>query len=211
MTVAFIGAAMANRFKQSVVLGYILVGIIIGPYMVVSIGSFTYTGMIHDTGFIEDLSDLGLILLMFFVGLEFSASKLKKVGSPAIVLSIINISVDMFTGVLLGFALGWPVVDTIFLSAVIAMSCAAVAMKSLMELGRLSNPETEFLLGVMVVEDFISAVFLAAVDGLVVNSGGSTNIEGFIIGAVIFIIFFIFLALIVIPRVVRQDQCDEER
>ena len=99
---------------------------------------------------------------MFFVGLEFSVSKLRRVQTPAIILSVINVGVNLFTGILLGTALGWPLVDTIFLAAVVAMSCAAVAMKTLIELKRLSNPETEFLLGVMIIKYFISAVFLIA-------------------------------------------------
>jgi monovalent cation:H+ antiporter-2, CPA2 family len=204
MMVAFIGAALASRYKQSVVLGYIIAGILIGPFIHLDIGGFHYDGLIQDTSLISVISELGIILLMFFVGLEFSITKLRKVERPAIILSVINIGVNLFTGILLGTALGWPLIDTIFLAAVVSMSCAAVAMKSLMELNRLTNPETDFLLGVMIVEDFISAIFLALVGGLIVTTGADTSVTGFVIGATVFIIFFAVLALLIIPRTISH-------
>jgi CPA2 family monovalent cation:H+ antiporter-2 len=203
MLVAFLGAALAAKAKQSVVLGYIVAGILIGPFIHLDILGFHYDGLIADSELITLISDLGIVLLMFFVGLEFSITKLRKVERPAIILSLINIGVNLFTGILLGTALGWPLLDTVFLSAVVAMSCAGVAMKSLIELGRLNAPETDFLLGVMVVEDFISAVFLAAIGGLMVKTSADTSLTGFLIGAVIFVAFFAVLALLVIPRTVR--------
>jgi CPA2 family monovalent cation:H+ antiporter-2 len=203
MFVAFLGAALASRTRQSVVLGYIIAGILIGPFMHLDILGFHYDGLIDDSQLITLISDLGIVLLMFFVGLEFSISKLRKVERPAIILSLINIGVNLFTGILLGTALGWPLLDTVFLASVIAMSCAAVAMKSLIELGRLNAPETDFLLGVMVVEDFISAVFLAAIGGLMVKTPADASLTGFLIGSVIFVAFFATLALLVIPRTVR--------
>ncbi len=204
MLVAFIGAALASRYKQSVVLGYIVAGVLIGPFIHLDIAGFRYDGLIQDTTFISVISQLGIILLMFFVGLEFSITKLRKVERPAIILSVINIGVNLFTGILLGTALGWPLIDTIFLAAVISMSCAAVAMKSLMELKRLSNPETDFLLGVMVVEDFISAIFLALVGGLIVKTGVDTSLTGFVVGAAVFVTLFAILALLVIPKTISH-------
>ena len=203
MLVAFLGAALASRTKQSVVLGYIVAGILVGPNIHLDVLGFRYDGLIGSSEFITLISDLGIVLLMFFVGLEFSITKLRKVERPAIILSLVNVGVNLFTGILLGTALGWPLLDTVFLASVVAMSCAGVAMKSLIELGRLDSPETDFLLGVMVVEDFISAVFLATIGGLMVKTSADASLTGFLIGAVIFIAFFALLALLVIPRTVR--------
>mgnify|MGYP005834200111 CR=1 FL=1 len=203
MAFAFVGATLASRYKQSTILGFLIGGILIGPHMHIQVGDFRYDGLIHDTTLVSSVSQLGLILLMFFVGLEFSVTKLRKVQTPAIILSVFNIGINLFIGILLGTALGWPLIDTIFLSAVMAMSCAAVAVKTLMELNRLDNSETGFLLGVMVVEDFISAVFLALVGGLIVKTNAlDTTILGFLIGAAVFVVFFALLALFVIPRAI---------
>lgn len=203
MLVAFLGAALAGRTKQSAVFGYIIAGILIGPNIHLDVLGLHYGGLIGDSELIGLISDLGIVLLMFFVGLEFSITKLRKVERPAIILSLMNVGVNLFTGILLGTALGWPFLDTVFLASIVAMSCAAVAMKSIIELGRLDNPETDFLLGVMIVEDFISAVFLATIGGLMVKTSAETSLTGFLLGSVIFVAFFAVLALLVIPRTVR--------
>mgnify|MGYP003828676939 CR=1 FL=1 len=202
MLVAFTGAALAGRFKQSAILGYIAAGIFIGPFIHIEIGGLSYHGLIHDTSLINAISQLGIILLMFFVGLKFSITKLHKVRRPAIILSIFNIGINLFTGVLLGTALGWPFMDTLFLALIVSMSSAGVALKSLLEMDRLNNAETDFLLGVMVAQDFISSIFLALLGGLVVKSGGNVTVMGFIVGVAIFIVFFVVLALVVIPRTI---------
>ena len=205
MLVAFIGAALASRAKQSVIIGYIVVGVLIGPNISLNLLGMQYNGIMSDFTFIDYMSKIGLVLLMFFVGLEFSISKLKKVKAPAILLATVNTGLDMFIGILLGLALGWPLVDTVFLAGVVAMGSAAITGKSLMELQKLSNPETEFLLGVLVVEDFLSMVLLTIAGGLVIKTGGvglgASNLLSMVLGIVIFYAFFIVLAIWVVPRV----------
>jgi CPA2 family monovalent cation:H+ antiporter-2 len=213
MLIAFIGAALASKAKQSVILGYILAGILIGPNMHLAIGSFSYDGVIQDTSFTEYLSHLGLILLMFFVGLEFSVSKLKKTKTPVALLAMMNLGINMFTGILLGTALGWSLIDTVFLAGVIAMSSAAVTAKSLIELKRLANPETEFLLGIAIVESFLSMILLTVIGGMMVRGASSSvSLTKLAVGIVVFYAFFVFLAVFVIPRTVshlRKIRSDE--
>jgi monovalent cation:H+ antiporter-2, CPA2 family len=205
MLVSFIGAALASKAKQSVILGYIVAGVLIGPFIHFNIFGFQYDGLIKDTSFISYLSTLGLTLLMFFVGLEFSVSKLKKTKSSAFLLALINTGVDFFLGILIGLALGWPIVDTVFLAGVIAMGSAAITGQSLMELQKMSNPETEFLLGMVVVEDFLSMILMTIAGGLLFKSGSSNplTLTTMILGVLAFYAFFIFLALVVIPRCAR--------
>ena len=204
MLFAFIGAGLAAHFKQSVIIGYILAGIIIGPFIHLSLFGYDYNGLVTDTTFIAYMSQIGLILLMFFVGLEFSISKLKKTKGPAIILAMVNTGIDFFLGIILGLLLGWPMVDTIFLAGVVAMGSAAITGKSLMELQKLSSPETEFLLGMVVVEDFISMIVLTVVGSLVIPSSnvglGANSFALMLVGVVAFYIFFIFLAIWVVPR-----------
>ena len=213
MLIAFIGAALASKAKQSVILGYILAGILIGPNIHLVVEGISYDGIIRDTTFIEYLSHLGLILLMFFVGLEFSVSKLKRTKAPAALLATVNLGIGMFSGVLLGTALGWPMIDTIFLAGVIAMSSTAITAKSLIELKRLGNPETEFLLGMAIVESFLSMVLLTIIGGLMIKGPGtSMSLTKLTIGIVAFYLFFVFLAIWVIPKTVshlRKIKSDE--
>ncbi|MDD1743676.1 MAG: cation:proton antiporter [Methanomassiliicoccales archaeon] len=216
MLVAFIGAAIASRAKQSVIIGYIIAGIFIGPHMNFDLFGMTYQGFVGDTSFIDYMSKIGLTLLMFFVGLEFSITKLKKTKAPAILLALVNTGLDMFIGIMIGLALGWPLVDTVFLAGVVAMGSAAITGKSLMELKKFSNPETEFLLGMVVVEDFISMILLTIAGGLVIKSGGvglgGTDLIHMLVGVGAFYAFFIIIAIWIIPRVsvhltkIRSDE-----
>jgi len=204
MLIAFIGAAVASKAKQSVILGYILAGMLIGPYISVELFGYTYNGLVHDTSFIEMLSSLGLTLLMFFVGLGFSMTKLKKTKAPAIILALMDVGLGMFLGILIGFALGWPIIDTVFLAGVISMSSVAITGKALEEMQRTSSPETEYLLGTVIVESFLSMVLLTIVGGLMFKSdAGGMNMTRLIVGILAFYAFFIFLAIVVVPRVVR--------
>ena len=163
-----------------------------------------YTGVVHETGLIDLFSQLGLILLIFFVGLEFSIDKIKRVKGPAVVLSLIDVGLNLFTGFLLAAWLGWGLVDSIFLAAVLSMSCSAVAMKTLIELGRLEKPETEFMLGMIILEEFISMLFLTLVGGLLLKGGASFSPTSMIVGMVAFFVFFAIMAAVVIPYVIKR-------
>ncbi len=204
MLIAFIGAALATRFKQSVILGYMLAGILIGPFIHISIWGWDYNGLFTNEGLIGGLSQMGLILLLFFVGLEFSVSKLRRTKTPATLLAIMNLGINMFAGILLGTALGWPLMDTIFLAGVVAMSSCAITAKALIDLNRLENPETEFLLGMVIVEDFLSMLLLTIVGGLMIKGGAVVDLPTMAIGIIGFYLFFIVLAVWVIPRVVNH-------
>jgi CPA2 family monovalent cation:H+ antiporter-2 len=203
MLIAFIGAAIAYKAKQSAILGYLIVGIIIGPYMYIQIGPYVYSGLIQETTLISAISQLGLLLLIFFVGLEFSMEKIKRVKGPAVILSFIDVGINLFVGFLLAFGLGWPLIDSIFLAAVMAMSCSAVAMKTLIELDRFTKPETEYIMGMVILEEFISMVFLAVVGGLIIKINPDFTITSMMIGMITFFAFFALLALYVIPTTVR--------
>src|SRR4030042_1532384 len=88
MLLAFIAATMAGKLNQSVMIGYIIIGVFIGPKISIEVFGFEYNGLITDTSFIEIMSSIGLVMLMLFVGLEFSFTKLKKPRTPALILAV---------------------------------------------------------------------------------------------------------------------------
>jgi len=201
MLIAFMGAAIASRFRLSVIIGYIVAGILIGPHVRLALGGVSYQGLITDDAFVQDISRVGLILLLFFVGLEFSIEKLKRTKRAAMVLALVNLGVNMFAGFVLGTYLGWPLIDTIFLAGVVSMSSSAITAKSLIELRRLNNNETEFLLGMVILESFMAMFLLTLVNGLVISADATpVSPVSLFLGVAIFIGFFAFLALLVIPR-----------
>jgi CPA2 family monovalent cation:H+ antiporter-2 len=205
LLIAFIGAALAMRFRQSVILGYILAGLLIGPFIRLDIGGFRYEGLIQDVEFVQQLAFIGLILLLFFIGLEFSVERLRRAKSPAFILAVTNLGINMFAGFAIGAYLGWPLLDTLFLAGVVSMTSAAVIAKTLIEMKRLKSEETQFLLGMIIVQDFLSMLLLTVAGGLMTKSNESTlTLTYLLAGVIVFILFFMFLALYVIPRIAQQ-------
>ena len=203
--VGFLGAAVATRAKVSVVIGYIIAGMLIGPNVHVSLLGLHYDGVLTDTDFIQAISRLGLVLLLFFVGLEFSITKLKKTKEAAAILALTNLAVDMFAGFVIGAWLGWPIIDTIFMAGVISMSSSAITAKALIDLKRLGNAETEFILGMVILESFAAMIILTLVNGIVISSdGGTTSPANLFLGIGIFLGFFAFLAAIVVPSTAKM-------
>jgi len=204
-TVGFLGAALASRARVSVIIGYIVAGILIGPNIHLDLFGFAYDGVLRDSSFIQSISQLGLVLLLFFVGLEFSIAKLKKTKEAAAILAVTNLAVNMFAGFVIGAWLGWPLVDTIFMAGVISMSSSAITAKSLIDLKRLGNAETEFLLGMVILESFLAMFLLTLVNGMVVSSDPQpVSVEALFLGVGLFLGFFSFLAAFVIPNTARM-------
>jgi CPA2 family monovalent cation:H+ antiporter-2 len=203
LLLAFLAASLAGRAKQSVMVGYILIGILIGPKMSIDLFGMEYNGLITDTSLVDVMSFIGLIMLMFFVGLEFSFSKLKKTRTPAIILAIIDTSIGLFVGFVFASFLGWPLIDSIFLAGVIAMSSTSVAMKILFDLKRMSSPEVEFLIGLVVVETFIAMLILAVASGMIIEPETNAVAYGkLLLGMAAFYGFFVWVAMWAVPRVV---------
>lgn len=203
--VGFLGAAIASRARISVVIGYIVAGMLIGPNIHLSAFGLSYNGILTDTEFVQSISQLGLVLLLFFVGLEFSITKLRRTKEAAAILAVTNLAVDMFAGFVIGAWLGWPLIDTIFMAGVISMSSSAIAAKALIDLKRLGNAETEFILGMVILESFLAMIILTLVNGVVVSSdGGPVNPTFLFAGIGIFLGFFTFLAIVVIPNTMKM-------
>ncbi len=204
LLLAFMAASLAGRANQSVMIGYILIGIFIGPKMSFELLGVEYHGLITDTSLVDLLSFIGLIMLMFFVGLEFSFSKLKKTKTPAIILAVIDTSIGLFVGFVFASFLGWPLIDSIFLAGVIAMSSTSIAMKILFDLKRMSSPEVEFLLGLVVVETFIAMLILAVASGMIIEPETNAVAYGqLLLGMAAFYGFFVWVAMWAVPKVVQ--------
>src|SRR3989441_4262915 len=131
-TVGFVGAAFASRARVPIIIGYIIAGMLIGPNIHFHLFGWSYDGILADSVFLQSISQLGLVLLLFFVGLEFSITKLMRTKEAAAVLAVTNLAVNMFAGFVIGAWLGWPLIDTIFMAGGLSLSSAAVTAKTLL-------------------------------------------------------------------------------
>jgi CPA2 family monovalent cation:H+ antiporter-2 len=143
---ALIGALIAQRLKQPLILGYIFAGIVVGPYT----GGVT-VGDIHE---IELLAEIGVALLLFALGLEFSLSELKPVRKIALIGTPIQILLTMLGGYYLGrYLLDWSHVSAIWLGALISLSSTMVTLKTLMSRGLMGTLSSRVMIGMLVVQD----------------------------------------------------------
>jgi len=203
ITLAFLWAWLAGKVHQSALLGYILVGVFIGPFINITIPGtgYQYRGLVSNLEFIQDTSRLGLVFLLFFIGLGFKASALKATWKPAVLLATSDVLVNLYIGFFIGAIFGWPIQDTLFLAAIIGMSSVAVAAKSAEEEKRLARKEASYLFSTMIVEDFISIILLTLSSAFVLGNILSTEqLLTMGVGVVIIYAFFFIMALFVAPK-----------
>lgn len=158
--VASVVTILFQKIRQPVVLGYLLSGIIVGPHL-------PPYDLVADVPSLHTLSELGVIFLMFSLGLDFSFHKLKRVGSPAIITGLIEVVFILFIGIGLGKILGWPIYDCIFLGAALAISSTTIIIKAMEELGLKNKHFAELVFGVLVVEDLLAILLLAGLSIIV--------------------------------------------
>ena len=148
-----------KKLKQPVVLGYILAGFLASP-------KFTYIPSISNLENITFWADLGIVVLMFSIGLEFSFKKLMNSGSSAIVTALIIITGMTFAGFGVGKILGLNSINCIFLGGMISMSSTTIIMKSLDDLGLKQKKFASLVLSVLIIEDLFAVLMLVLLSSL---------------------------------------------
>lgn len=196
MIVAAIVTVIFHRLKQPVVLGYIIAGIIIGPHT-------PPFPLIHNEDTINTLSELGVILLMFSLGLEFSLRKLKQVGAPALIAALLEILLLFWVGYEVGRLFGWSTMDSIFLGAMLSMSSTTVIIKVLGELGKMKERFAQLIFGILIIEDILGIAMIALLSGIAMTGSLSVADVGATLGKLgIFLAATLVVGLIAVPRLI---------
>ena len=174
-----------KKLKQPVVLGYILAGFLASP-------KFTYLPSISNLENIEFWADLGIVVLMFTLGLEFSFRKLMNAGSSAIITALIIITGMTFAGFGVGKILHLNSINCIFLGGMISMSSTTIILKTLTDLGMRQKKFASLVLAVLIIEDLFAVLMLVLLSSIAVG-----NVEGkdllFSIGKLLFFLIIWFL------------------
>jgi len=158
MLVAGITTILCHRLKQPVALGYIVAGFIIGPHT-------PPFELVKDEESVKTLGEMGVVLLMFSLGLEFSLRKLTRVGMSAFVAALLEITLMIWLGYEVGRAFGWNTMDSVFLGAMLSISSTTIIVKALAELGKSREAFAEIIFGILVIEDILAIVLLALLSG----------------------------------------------
>ncbi|WP_075065065.1 cation:proton antiporter [Candidatus Berkiella aquae] len=194
MLIAGLMTILCHRFRQPVVLGYIVVGMIVGPHT----PPFSF---IQDNNTIQTLAELGVIFLMFSLGLEFNLRKLSKVGKAASFATFLEIILMTALGYWLGRFFQWNHADSIFLGAMLAISSTTIILKALEELGMKKKKFAQLIFGILILEDIFAIAILALLSTISIT--GSMHAEDFIItlGKLgTFLVVSLFLGILIIPR-----------
>ncbi|HEX3478796.1 MAG TPA: cation:proton antiporter [Kofleriaceae bacterium] len=195
LCVAAVTTVVFQRLRQPVVLGYLLAGLIVGPHLPIP--------LIADRAIIQTLSELGVILLMFALGLEFSLRKLVAVGPTAGLTAIIQSSIMVWLGFIVGRAFGWTPRESIFAGAIIAISSTTIIAKAFDEQG-VKGKLRELVVGVLIVEDLIGILLMAVLTAVASGQGMSA---GTVVRSsaqlVAFLVGLVAVGMLVVPRAIR--------
>lgn len=196
MIVAGLVTVIFHRFNQPVVLGYILAGAIIGPHT-------PPAALISDRVAIETLADLGVILLMFSLGLEFNLRKLTKVGGAALIAALLEILLLFWVGYEIGRFFHWPSLDSIFLGAMLSMSSTTIIIKVLGELGKMKERFAHLIFGILILEDILGIAMIALLSGIAMTGRLGVGDVGLTLAKLaIFLAVSLVAGLIVVPRLI---------
>ncbi|MFD1646444.1 cation:proton antiporter [Haloarchaeobius litoreus] len=205
ITVLAVAGTLAFRLGQSVIPAYIVIGLVVGPNAPEVAGiSFS---VLERHEFVDLLAELGVVLLLFFIGVEFSIDQLLANRDRLAVVGGIDLVVNAAVGVAIGLAFGFTPVEVAFLTGIVYISSSAIVTKSLIDLGWVADPEAEVVLGTLVVEDLVIAVYLAVLSALVLGGGGDAALSAVAValGFIAVLVVVARLGTPVIQRVLSVD------
>jgi CPA2 family monovalent cation:H+ antiporter-2 len=156
---------LCQRIGLSIVVGFLAAGILVGPGM-------PYISLVTDIGGIETLAQVGLVFLMFSIGLRLSLRKLRRLGLPLLAAAFLGATVMYYLSRLLAAALGWNATEGLFLAGMLMISSSAIVGKILHETGMNHERSGQLALGVSVLEDVVAVVMLALLESIVQLGGG---------------------------------------
>lgn len=198
-----IAGAMTLLFKklrQPLVLGYIIAGFIVGPY-------FNLFPTVTDAASIHTWSEIGIIILMFSLGLEFNLHKLASVGGTAIITAATEVVFMLLLGFGCGQLLGWSTMNSIFLGGMLSMSSTTIIIKAFEDLKLKGKKFTELVFGTLVIED-IAGIFMMVMLSTVALSQGISGGElaGSLIKMVFYLVLWLILGIYLLPTLLKKTR-----
>ncbi len=197
LCIAALTTVVFQRLRQPVILGYILAGLIIGPHVPFP--------LVADSSIVHTLSEIGVILVMFSLGLEFSLRKLASVGLTATLTALVETSLMMWIGFNVAQLFGWTTVESLFTGAVLAISSTTIVAKAFQE-QKITGRLREKVVGVLIVEDLIAILLLATLTAVASGSGLTAGPLTIMVGKLAgFLVALISIGLLIVPRAMRTD------
>ena len=195
IAVAAIIIILFHKLRQPLILGYLVAGIVVGLVAKDLVTSAKDS--------IQLLANLGIILITFSIGLEFSLKQLRKIGITVIVAATLEIMLMIIIGFQLGSAFGWTTLESTLLGTMLSVASTMIIVRSLRESGGIDNEKARLIVGLLVVEDFAAVLILAAVSGLISTGNVSTQDLGrLVLGMGAFIAASVVFGVAIVPKLV---------
>lgn len=190
-----------KKMKQPLVLGYIFAGFLISPH-------FSLLPTVTETKNIEIWSEIGVIFLLFSLGLEFSFKKLGKVGGAASITALVEIVGVGFVGFVIGTLLGWETMDSLFLGGMLAMSSTTIIIRAFDELGLKTEKFVGVVFGTLIVEDLIAIIMMVLLSTIATSSGEAQNADIFqsILKLLFFLVLWFIAGIFFIPTMLKRTR-----
>jgi monovalent cation:H+ antiporter-2, CPA2 family len=183
---AFVSIALRG-LKQPAIIGYLLAGVLLGPHLL------PWTPL-HDSANLQSLSELGVLFLMFYIGLEFDLSKLKPVASAAVLALLLQTILMVMIGTSVGQWLGWSAVEGLFMGGILAISSSMVCFNLIQERGDIQRPYAQLTAGVLILEDILAIILLVVLAGVGVSGQldyGAVGQTTFFVGIFVVVVFLV--------------------
>ena len=192
LLLVLIASVLANKLKLSIIPFLIVVGMMVGPHAP-TIGIFDFR-FIESESLIGFMGRIGVLFLLFYLGLEFSVSKLIKSGRNIVFGGTVYVITNFVLGLAYGLLVGFPIHETLIIAGMLSVSSTAIVAKTLVDLKRTGNSETELILGMILFDDIFLAVFLSIMSGVLL--GGATSVGGLILSVSISIGYMLLFFII---------------
>lgn len=200
LVVASLTTLLFKQLKQPVVLGYILAGLIVSPH-------FPLFPDISEIKNIEIWAEIGVIFLLFTLGLEFSFKKLMRIGGAASVTGLIEVPAMLGVGFVLGQFLGWPFIDCLFLGGILSIASTTIIIRAFDELNVKGKKYAELVFGVLVVEDIVAIVLMVLLSTIAVSRQfAGMDMLLSIIKLVFFLLLWFISGIFFIPTLLKRVQ-----
>lgn len=198
MVIASIVAFIFYKLKQPLIIGYLIAGILISPYT-------PPFNLIKHVDFLNVFAEIGVILLLFTIGLEFPLRKLRSIGRVVIGVSAIEITLMLLISYAVGVFLNWSFYDTLFLGTALASSSTTIIAKVLSDSGRIKEISSIIMLGVLVVEDVVVVILLAMLQNFAIaNTISVTSSLWLVAKLVIFIGGTLVIGGLIVPKAIDR-------
>ncbi len=184
-----------RRIGLPTVLGFILVGMLLGPYGI---------SVIEDIALVNILADIGLVLLVFVIGLEFSINKFRKVGSIAMIGALVEVGFAFLLSFILSIFLGFSTIEALYIGGIVSITSTAIVLKLLKDAGIVHTREAEFILLVSIVEDIFALILIATLPSIVRSGTADVwQIAGILGQNVAFLIIALLIGLKAVPKAIE--------